>query len=97
MILLLAILFIGFFIGFLLRKNKKIEKPLGIIIMISIYALLFFIGISVGSNKLIINNLTKIGINALALTLGAVIGTILLSIPVYKYFFQNDKKTNDKK
>ena len=95
MILLLSVLFIGLFIGFLLRKNKNIDKPIDIIIMISIYGLLFFIGISVGSNDLIINNLAKIGLNAFILTLAAVIGTIALSIPVYKKFFVNNKNQKD--
>jgi len=96
MILLLGILFIGLFIGFFLRKQQKLEKYLDIIIMIAIYSLLFFIGISVGSNKLIINNLAQIGINAFFLTIFAVAGTSLLSVPVYKHFFKNRTTKHDK-
>lgn len=89
MFLLLSILFIGLFFGFLLRKFEKMEKPLNSIIMISIYGLLFFIGINVGSNEVILKNLTKIGINAFILTIAAVAGSILVSIPVFKNFFNN--------
>ncbi len=90
MLILLGILFLGLFLGFVLQKKKNIEKITDKLIMISIFLLLFFIGIDVGSNELIIKNLPIIGFNALILTLGAIAGTILLSTIVYKYFFKSD-------
>lgn len=63
--------------------------------MISIYGLLFFIGVNVGSNEVILKNLTKIGMNAFILTIAAVTGSILISIPVFKKFFEN--KNNEQK
>ncbi|MBN2893914.1 MAG: LysO family transporter [Bacteroidales bacterium] len=86
MIFLLSILFIGIFLGYLFRK-RKIEKTIDILTTISIYGLLFFIGISVGANETIVKNLDKIGFNALILTLAAVAGSIYISYFVYKFFF----------
>lgn len=88
MLLLLSVLFVGIILGYILRK-KKIENKIDIFTTISIYALLFFIGISVGSNETIVNNLDKIGLNALILTIAAVLGSIFTSFFVYKFFFRN--------
>ncbi len=93
MLILLSILFIGLFLGYLLRKKNKLEKILDKLIMGAIFLLLFFIGFDVGSNETIIKNIHKIGFNAFLLTLGAVFGTILMSIIVYKCFF-NKKDVN---
>ncbi|MBN2663254.1 MAG: LysO family transporter [Bacteroidales bacterium] len=90
MLLLLGILFGGLLIGYLLKGEKKIEKWLDKLIMIAIFLLLFFIGIDVGANELIINNLHKIGFNALILTIGGVLGTILMSTIVYKKYFKDN-------
>lgn len=57
--------------------------------MVAIFLLLFFIGVDVGSDETIISNLPKIGLNALVLTFGAVVGTIFISVFVYKYFFKD--------
>ena len=91
MLLLLGIMFGGILIGYLLRHHKKLIKPVDKITMFSIYLLLFLIGVSIGSNKEIISNLDTLGIIAIVLSSGAIIGSILLSIPVYKKFFQNNE------
>lgn len=93
MLLLLSVMFFGILLGYLLRK-RKIEKTVDILTTIAIYGLLFFIGISVGANETIINNFDKIGLNALILTIAAVVGTIFVSFFVYKWFFF--KKKTDK-
>jgi uncharacterized membrane protein YbjE (DUF340 family) len=89
MLFFLTILFVGILIGYMFRHSKKLKEISDKIIIVSIYALLFFIGVGVGANKMIISNLSKIGINALVLTIGAVAGSIALSVPVYKKFFKN--------
>lgn len=91
MLVLLGILLGGLFIGYLLKGKKKIEKSLDKLIMIAIFLLLFFIGIDVGGNDLIVKNLPKIGLNALILTIGGVLGTISMSTIVYKKYFKGKK------
>ncbi len=81
-------MFVGIATGFLIRNKAKLRKMIDKIVIASIYALLFFIGVNVGANELIIKNLYKIGATALILTFGAVSGTILISLIVYKKFFE---------
>jgi len=75
-------------------RKRKVQKKVDFLITISIYSLLFLIGVSVGSNELIVNNLGKIGFNAFVLTIGAVAGTILFSFIIGKKFFSDNKNTN---
>ncbi len=82
----------GTLVGFLLRNQRKIIKPIEPIINWSIYLLLFLLGISVGTNEIIINNLDKIGLNAFILTIGAVMGSIVTSYVIYICFFNKNEK-----
>ena len=87
----IIIMTIGMIIGFFIRninEKKNIAKPLNYIISGLIFLLLFFLGILVGTNETIINNLDIIGIKALVLTIGAVCGSIFVSYFTYKFFFK---------
>ena len=93
--MLFIVLISGITIGYFLRKNK-IEKFLNFSTNISIFLLHFFIGVSVGSNEIIIRNLGKIGFDAFILTIAAVIGTVLISFIVYKMYFQKKESSNER-
>lgn len=88
MVLIFGLLIGGIFLGYLLRNIKKIEKRIDFVTTISIFALLFMMGVSVGSNKLIISNLATIGLDAFLLTLGGVVFTILISFLVFKVIYK---------
>lgn len=77
---------------FLLRNQTEIQKPLDKIITVFIYLLLFMLGVWVGINETIINNIGTIGINAAILTLGAVIGSILCAYFLYMFFFKKNDR-----
>ena len=55
--------------------------------------LLFSMGLSIGNNKSIIESLDHFGITAIIIGLAATAGSVLLSIPLYKFLFkrQSDK------
>lgn len=77
----------GVAVGYLLRgKNINLVSRL---IMLAIYLLLFFLGVAVGGNPQIINNLHTIGLDALIITLAAVLGSALAAMFVYKRYFKN--------
>ena len=59
-------------------------------ISLTIILLLFVLGISVGSNPTIINNLGKFGWQAAIIALSATCGSILVSWLVLKYFFRQE-------
>ncbi|MCD4817356.1 MAG: lysine exporter LysO family protein [Candidatus Cloacimonetes bacterium] len=84
----------GMFIGFLFRNKEKLIKPIDYIITWSIFLLLFFLGISVGTNDTIINNLDTIGIKAFFLTIGAVLGSIIVAYFTYIFFFKKKMKNS---
>lgn len=63
--------------------RKKIQKG----ISLTILALLFLLGISVGSNGQLMDNLDTIGWEALVITCGAVAGSVLCAWLVYRFYF----------
>ena len=91
MFTVLALMATGVALGFLLKNKVKIIKLVDPAISIAIYILLFLLGVSVGKNETIINNLDTLGVQALILTVGGVGGSVVLSYFVYKIFF----KTNE--
>lgn len=82
MLKVITIMFIGIGIGYLFRKISFVQK-LPKLISTVIILLLFLLGIAVGSNDTIVNNLTKLGGEALLIailgTLGSVLGALLIS------------------
>ena len=91
MLTVLLIMAGGFLAGYLLRNKKQLIKWNNKATLWVIFLLLFFMGVSVGSNAEIMNNLDTIGLRGLELSLVAVLGSVLLSWPVYVFFF---KKSN---
>lgn len=51
----------------------------------------FFLGITVGTNGDVMNNLDSIGLDALLITLAAVTGSVLCAWGVYRFFFMTTK------
>ncbi|MGI6073398.1 MAG: LysO family transporter [Fermentimonas sp.] len=85
----LAIL-LGIAIGFATRKSKIIaytNKIIEVIIMI----LLFLLGIDVGSKEEIVSNFSILGMEALIITLGATLGSLLLAKWVYSKYFKEEE------
>ena len=78
---------IGIAFGYLLRKKnilRKLSKPIGY----TIYLLLFLLGISVGSNREIIENLPALGGQALLLAFAGTLGSVLAAWIIYKFIFK---------
>ena len=87
MFTVLCIMFSGIICGYLFRKKtifQKLSKPINY----TIYLLLFFLGISVGGNKEIINNLPSLGGQALLLAFAGTLGSVLAAWVVYRFFFK---------
>ncbi|MCK4541304.1 MAG: LysO family transporter [Spirochaetales bacterium] len=82
---------IGIVLGFAIQNKSKIVKSIDPMINIAIYVLLFLLGISVGVNETIISNLDTLGAQALLLTFGGVMGSVVLAFFTYKFFFKTKK------
>ena len=68
MFVVISIMFGGIAVGYLLRRVELLQK-IGKPISYTIFLLLFLLGITVGSNREIINNLSSLGGQALAISL----------------------------
>jgi uncharacterized membrane protein YbjE (DUF340 family) len=80
---------LGMVIGASLRHKKKIIKQVNKLVTISVYLLLFLLGISVGLNDELVSNLDTLGVHALIITLMAVLGSVLLAMLIYHLYFKN--------
>ncbi|HOK61035.1 MAG: LysO family transporter [Tenuifilum sp.] len=90
MITVVSIMAGGMLLGFLLRAKQRIVSGNEKLITYAIYLLLFMMGVSIGSNEQIMNSLSTLGIVALIVSMGAIIGSILTGFLVFKLFFKND-------
>ncbi|MGL5637694.1 MAG: LysO family transporter, partial [Bacteroidales bacterium] len=77
MLSIILVLFAGIIIGYLFRK--KDTSFLSMITTVFIWLLLFFLGISVGSNDALLDNILVLGWDAWVITFGALLGSLILS------------------
>ena len=87
MFTVIGIMFAGIAMGYLLRKIEllqKICKP----ISYTLFLLLFLMGISVGANKDIVDNLASLGGQAFLLAVASTGGSVLAGWGVYHLFFK---------
>jgi uncharacterized transporter YbjL len=80
--LLIGSMILGYFL-----QNHLNEKLLNQLLLFSIYLLLFLMGVNIGSNEQLIKNLSSLGWQALLLTIGAVIGSIIAAKILF-YFWK---------
>ena len=89
---IISIMFLGIGIGYLLRNLKfleKVEKSTSL----TIFLLLFVLGLSIGSNSLIVNNLGKFGWQAIVLATSSILGSMLASSLVLRLFSKKGGKS----
>ena len=82
---------IGGFTGFLLSGKKRFNPFTERATNYIIYLLLFFMGLSVGTNREIMSNIQNLGFQALIISLFAIAGSIIIARIVFKIFFKNEK------
>ena len=87
MIIVLLLMAAGVFVGWWLGKFPLVMKINDRLISWAIYLLLFLLGVSVGTNKTVIQSLDSIGFEALLLTIGALAGSIAMGWIIYRTFF----------
>lgn len=93
MFTIIGIMLTGMLLGYLLRSKRLtwIHK----IITLLIWALLFLLGIDVGGNEAIIKGLPTLGLEAVLITLAAVIGSTLCAWGLWYllYIRNRERKT----
>ena len=83
---IIGLMLTGILLGYLLRKRdlKKIHQ----IITLLIWLLLFILGIEVGSNEQIIKGLHTIGLEAVILTLGGTLGSVIAAWALWRALYK---------
>ncbi|HHU96275.1 MAG: LysO family transporter [Bacteroidota bacterium] len=94
MFIAIGFMVLGGVAGFLLRKRefKHITK----LIMGFIFLLLFLLGVEVGSNPQIIAGFASIGLEALVITLAAVLGSALAALLLWRHIRNSKKGVHEK-
>ena len=92
MLIVIAIMALGMILGYFFRNSTKVKIRTEKLTKYVIFVLLFVMGISIGGNKVIMESLPILGLQSLIITLGALVGSILLAWLVYIIFFKNDNK-----
>ena len=83
MLKVVAIMLSGMAVGFLLRKRRLQVVPHAVTVLI--WALLFLLGVEVGTNRQVIEGITSLGLEALWLSLAGIAGTILFSWGLWRW------------
>ncbi len=94
MILILLCIAMGILTGYLFRETGFV-KYTGTLLSVVIMLLLFFLGASVGSNKQVISNFSGIGLEALLLTVGGTLGSLICAKWVFARFFVGKKNRSE--
>lgn len=89
MFIIIGLMLTGMLLGFLLRKRnlKKIHQ----IITVLIWLLLFILGVEVGSNEQIIKGLHTIGFEAVILTLGGTLGSVIAAWALWRALYKRPR------
>lgn len=83
MFIIIGIFLAGIIIGLLLKKHSIVNKWTGKISFALVFLLLFSLGLSVGQNAVIIENIVNIGLQSLLIAFFAIAGSILVLIIYY--------------
>ena len=82
MLQIILIMAAGIVAGWLLRRHQF--KWINALLMVLVWALLFFLGVEVGENDNVLNSLNKLGLEALLLSIAGTAGSIALAWALWK-------------
>lgn len=88
MLTVVIIMISGIVVGYLIRSFGKLVKTNEKLTTWAIYVLLFLMGISIGANKSIMSSLHTLGLKALLISAGGILGSVALGWLTYKLFFK---------
>lgn len=94
MFIIIGLMLTGMLLGYLLRKRNlsRIHQ----VITGLIWLLLFILGIEVGSNEAIVRGLHTLGVEALVLTLGGLLGSVLAAWVLWRWLYKKSEDSESK-
>ena len=93
MFIVIGFMFAGMLTGYVF-KNRQVTW-VGKLITVLIWLLLFLLGVEVGGNQMIMSGLHTIGIDALIITVGAVLGSVIGACLLWNWINRGIKKEVD--
>ena len=91
MFTIIGLMFSGILVGWVTRRFNL--RAIHSLITGLIWLLLFLLGIEVGSNEKIISGLHTLGIEAVILTLGGTLGSVICAWILWKMIYRRPKGT----
>ena len=85
-ILVVLLLLLAGMVGGYLFREKIPQKTVDLLLRLSVYLLLFLMGVAIGSNREIMDNLLVLGWQSVILTAGAVVGSLVFAWLLWKFF-----------
>jgi uncharacterized membrane protein YbjE (DUF340 family) len=86
---------VGIGIGIIFRKSELFLKVTEKLVTLAVFALLFFLGVSVGSDPRIVNNISTLGWQAVMLSSGAITGSLLLAKLMASFFRKKEVSSSN--
>jgi uncharacterized membrane protein YbjE (DUF340 family) len=95
MLTVVLIMTAGIALGYFIRNRKHIVRISDSLTMWAIYLLLFLLGVAIGTNKTIVKNLPVLGLKALLISIGGIVGSVLLALIVYHLLIKPKQSNNE--
>lgn len=91
MFYLIMTFFAGICAGFIWRRIKAFSH-VGKAISLTVFVMLFFLGVEIGSDEHVLENLSTLGLQALILALSGIAGSVVFAAVLYRILFRNRKE-----
>ena len=75
--------------GFAGRRIKALSH-IGKAVSVTVFVMLFFLGMEIGADRQVLENISELGFRALVLALAGVAGSVLLSMILYRVLFRKE-------
>jgi Membrane protein of unknown function (DUF340). len=89
--LIIGFMVIGGIIGYIFKSKSSFIRIAERLCSLIIFLLLFSLGLSVGKNEAVMNNISKLGLLSFGIAVVAVAGSVLCAYFTYKIFFKKIK------
>jgi uncharacterized membrane protein YbjE (DUF340 family) len=88
MLTIIGLLLSGTILGWLLKKRIKVIQTADRLLNWSIYLLLLLLGLGIGANPEIIRSIGTLGLQAAAISILSMAGSILAAVICYHWLFK---------
>ncbi|MDR2126685.1 MAG: LysO family transporter [Prevotellaceae bacterium] len=88
---IITVIFAGGIIGYIFKSKSRFIMLSEKIYSLILFLLLFSLGLSVGKNESVMNNISSLGLLSLGIAIATVAGSVVCAWIVYRIFFKNIK------